>query len=215
MDAEVGRIDCFCPRCNIHVEAKVLACHHYEKSVIHEDFFDPTDRQYTEDVFTFATCIRCNRPLLVRESHHIIEGNSIPQGEVCRVYPPDEVVPDAVPDTVARPYREARQAYKVKLYDSCVTMCRKTLEAVCGHYGESQDVLSRRLDRLLQQGVIDKAMFDWAQELRLSGNRAAHAGSEAVLAAEARDMLEFARAMLLYAFELPKRLRSSRLRRTA
>ena len=46
------------------------------------------------------------------------------------------------------PYREAHQAYKVKLYDSCAAMCRKTLEAVCGDYGESQGKLSRRLDRL-------------------------------------------------------------------
>ena len=213
MNDNLGKIDSFCPSCNVHVEAKVLAHHCYEKTVIREDFFDPTERQYTEDVFTFAACIRCNRPLLIRGGYYVMEGNSIPQDEPRRVYPPDKAMPQAVPNAVARPYLEACQAYKVKLYDSCVTMCRKTLEAVCGQCGESQGALSRRLDRLLQRGVIDKEMFEWMQELRLSGNQGAHAGSEGVHEAEAKDMLEFARAMLLYAFEIPKRLQQSRQRR--
>ena len=92
-------------------------------------------------------------------------------------------------------------------------MCRKTVEAVCGHYGEPQGSLARRLDRLLERGIIDKAMFDWTQELRLSGNRGAHADAQSVTKTEANDMLAFARAVLLYAFELPKRLQQARRRR--
>ena len=215
MNNDLGKIDSFCPSCNVHVEAKILAHHCYETEVIREDFFDQTARQYTEDLFTFAVCIRCDRPLLVREGRYVIEGNHIPQGDARRVYPPDESIPEEVPNAVARPYREAHQAYKVKLYDSCAAMCRKTLEAVCAGYGESQGKLSRRLDRLLQHGVIDKAMFEWTQELRLSGNKGAHADPESVTETEAKDMLEFARAVLLYAFELPKRLQRARQRRVS
>lgn len=215
MNDDLGKIDSFCPICNVHVEAKVLAYHCYETKVIREDFSDPTDRQYSEDVFTLAACIRCDGPLLIRQGHYVMEGNSIPQGDAYRVYPRDETIPEAVPNSVARPYREAHQAYKVKLYDSCSAMCRKTLEAVCGQYGESQGKLSRRLDRLLQHGVIDRVMFEWTQELRLSGNKGAHADPESVTEAEAKDMLEFARAVLLYAFELPKRLQRARQRRVS
>ena len=108
-----------------------------ERDVIREDFYDPTDRIYTEDVYTFASCIRCASPLLITESHYVMEGNSIPQGDACLVYPTDTILPEAVPSVVARPFGEAHQAYKVKLYDSCAAMCRKTLEAVCKEYGES------------------------------------------------------------------------------
>ena len=66
MNNDLGKIDSFCPSCNVHVEAKVLAHHCYETEVIREDFFDQTARQYTEDLFTFAVCIRCDRPLLVK-----------------------------------------------------------------------------------------------------------------------------------------------------
>ena len=213
MDDELGKIDLFCPSCNVHVEATILAYHCYETDVIREDFFDPTERQYTQDVFTFAACIRCNRPLLIREGSHVIEGNSIPQGDACQVYPPDDTVPEAVPNTIARPYRDALRAYRVKLYDPCAVMCRKTIEAVCGRYGESKGPLSLRLDRLLKRGLIDRAMFAWTEELRLSGNRGAHADPEGVTGPEAKDLLEFARAVLLYAFELPKRLHRARQRR--
>lgn len=213
MNSDLGKVDSFCPSCNVHVEAKVIAHHCRETAVIREDLWDPTDRQYTDELFTFAACIRCDGPLLMRERRCVIEGNAIPQDEACRVYPSDTILPAAVPNTAARPYREACQAYRIKLYDSCAAMCRKTVEAVCGHYGEPQGSLARRLDRLLERGIIDKAMFDWTQELRLSGNRGAHADARSVTKTEANDMLAFARAVLLYAFELPKRLQQARRRR--
>lgn len=213
MNNDLGKVDSFCPSCNIHVEAKVLAHHCRETEVIHEDLWDPTERQYTEELFTFAACIRCDRPFLMRERRTIIEGNAIPQDEAHQVYPPDTILPEAVPNTAARPYREAHQAYRVKLYDSCAAMCRKTVEAVCGHYGEPRGPLAQRLDRLLERGVIDKAMFDWTHELRLVGNRGAHVDAESVTKKEANDMLVFARAVLLYALELPRRLQQARRRR--
>ena len=213
MTTELGKIDQFCPSCNVHVEATVLAQHSYETAVLHEDLFDPSERAYTEDLFTFAACIRCNRPLLVKQALSVVEGMGIPASDSSRVYPREVTMPEAVPNAVAKPYHEAHRAYRVKIYNACAAMCRRTLEAVCGHYGESKGVLSRRLDRLRQHGIIDKAMFDWTQELRLSGNKGAHADPEDVTETEAKDLLEFAQALLLYAFELPKRLQRARERR--
>ena len=215
MTSPPDKVDAFCSSCNVHVEVKVLAVHGYETGVLREDLLDPSERDYTEDLFTFAACIRCNRPLLLRESHSVIDGLSIPQSDVRQVYPPETSMPEAVPTAVARPYREAHIAYKIKLYDSCATMCRKTVEAVCGQYGESGGSLSTRLDRLVQRGVIDRGMFEWTEELRLSGNKGAHFDPDGVTEAEAKDLLEFARAVLLYAFELPKRLQRARQRRSA
>lgn len=215
MNTEPQKIDSFCPSCNVHVEARVLASHPYETAVLREDLFDPTERQYTENLYTFAACIRCDQPLLVCEARSVIDGVAIPQNDALQVFPPDTTMPEAVPTAVARPYREARQAYRVNLYNSSAAMCRKTLEAVCAHYGESKGVLSDRLDRLLERGVIDSAMFEWTQELRLSGNKGAHADPEDVVQTEAKDLLEFARAVLLYAFELPERLQRARQRRVS
>ena len=213
MDDDLGKIDSFCPSCRIHIEARVLALHHVETHVIREDLFDPIDRQFTEDVYIFACCIRCKGPLLLVGSQHVVEGLAFPEDEARLVYPTDAALPEAVPGAVARAFSEAYRAYEVKLYDACAAMCRKTLEAVCNEFGESAGRLVDRLDLLLQKGVIDSAMFEWARELRLSGNKDAHADPGSVTENEAKDMIEFARAMLLYAFELPKRLQQARERR--
>ena len=163
MDDDLGKIDSFCPSCRIHIEARVLALHHVETHVIHEDFFDPIDRQFTEDVYTLACCTRCNGPLLLVGSQHVVEGLAIPQDDARLVYPTETALPEAVPGAVARAFSDASRAYEVKLYDACAVMCRKTLEAVCDEFGESAGRLVDRLDLLLRKGVIDRAMFEWAR----------------------------------------------------
>ncbi len=214
MNEKAKKIDLFCPSCSVYVEAKVVAEHLYEMSVIREDFYAPEDRQYTEAVFTLAACNRCERPLLARQDFHIVEGIALPQNEVVRVYPPGETVLESVPEIVARPYREAHRACQVKLYDACAVMCRKCVEAVCREYGETSGLLAHRLDRLLKKGVIDNALFEWTKELRLSGNEGAHVDpTREITESDAKDALEFARAVLVYAFELPQRLQAARQRR--
>ena len=156
-------IDLFCPFCNVYVEAKVVADYSYETSVIYEDMYAPDNRQYIEAVFTFAACLRCKKPLLARQDFQFFEGMGHPTGEVERVYPTGETIPRSVPEIVARPFRDAHKAYKIKLYDACAVMCRKCVEAVCRQYGESRGNLAHRLDRLLQKGVIDTALFEWTK----------------------------------------------------
>ncbi len=215
MTTELPKIERFCPSCNVHVEATVLAQHSCETAVLHEDLFDPSERQYTETLFTFAACTRCNRPILVQQDQTVIDGMGIPASDGSCVYPQEVPMPEAVPEMVAKPYREADRAYRVKIYNACACMCRVTLEAVCGHYGKRKGTLSSRLDGLRKDGIMDKAMFEWTRELRLSGNKGAHADPEDVTGAEAKDLLEFSRALLLYAFELPRRLQRARERRGA
>ena len=96
MNTEPQKIDSFCPSCNVHVEARVLASHPYETAVLREDLFDPTERQYTEDLYTFAACIRCDQPLLVCEARSVIDGVAIPQNDALQVFPPDTTMPEAV-----------------------------------------------------------------------------------------------------------------------
>lgn len=193
----------------------MVAQHSYETRVIREDFYAPEDRQYEEAVFTFAACIRCERPLLARRDFSIFEGLPHPQNDFVRVYPTDEAIPEAVPEMVARPYREAQKAYGVKIYAACVLMCRKCVEAVCVQHGESEGTLAARLDLLQKKGVIDNALFEWTKELRLSGNDAAHDATKKTSEAEAKNALEFAKAVLIYAFELPRRLQSARRHRNS
>ena len=207
-------IDLFCPSCKVHVEAKVIGQHVTQNVVL--DIGDPVDNHYKVIQFTFATCNRCETPMLASQDFYEVPGEiSVPQTEVLVVYPQElSMALKTVPETVARPYRDAFRSYQVKLYDPCVIMCRKCVEAVCNEHGESKGPLPHRLERLQKSGVIDKAIFGWANELRLAGNVAAHLDSNSQISErDAKDALEFARALLLYVFELQNRLQAFRKRR--
>ena len=215
MNDNSATIDLFCTSCRVHVEAKIIAEHSN-----HEEVFEVSDlvnNPYKFFNFTFAICNRCKNPMLARQEFYVIpEEISVPLTEVLVVYPQDDGIPlGSVPNLVARAYREAQRAYQVKLYESCVIMCRKCVEAVCSEHGESKGSLPSRLKRLRESGVIDNAIFNWSNELRLAGNIAAHVDSKSqIMEHDAKDVLEFAKALLLYVFELQNRLQTYRKRRS-
>ena len=92
-------------------------------------------------------------------------------------------------------------------------MCRKCVEAVCSEYGEFKGTLPPRLEHLRESGVIDNAIYNWSKELCLAGNIAAHVDSNSqIMEHDAKDVLEFANALLLYMFELQSRLQAYRKR---
>ena len=215
MNDNSAKIDLFCTSCRVHVEAIIIAEHSNHEVVI--DLGNPVDSHYKLFNFTFAICNRCKNPMLARQEFYEVQGEiSSPRTEVLVVYPQDDSIPlGSVPNIVARAYLEAQRAYQVKLYESCVIMCRKCVEAVCSEHGESKGPLPSRLRRLRESGVIDNAIFNWSNELRLAGNIAAHVDSESqIMRHDAKDVLEFAKALLLYVFELQSRLQTYRKRRS-
>ena len=215
MNDNSATIDLFCTSCRVHVEAKIIAEHSDHEEVFEADRL--VNYPYKFFNFTFAFCNRCKTPMLARQEFYAIpEETSIPHTEVIVVYPQDDSIPlGSVPNIVARTYLEAQRAYQVKLYEPCVIMCRKCVEAVCSEHGESKGPLPSRLKRLRESGVIDNAIFDWSNELRLAGNIAAHVDSKSeIMEHDAKDVLEFAKALLLYVFELQSRLKTYRKRRS-
>ncbi len=71
----------------------------------------------------------------------------------------------------------------------------------------------KRLERLRDQGVIEGRLHEWADELRIVGNEAAHDVSVEVSAQDAADTLEFTRAVLEYAYTFRQRFERFRKRR--
>lgn len=215
MNDNSATIDLFCTSCRVHVEAKIIAEYSNHEEVL--EVGDLVNNHYNLFNFTFAICNRCKNPMLARQKFNVIpEEISVPQTEVLVVYPQDDSIPlGSVPKLVAQAYLEAQQAYQVKLYKSCVIMCRQCVEAVCSEHGESKGPLPSRLKRLRESGVIDNAIFDWSNELRLAGNIAAHVDSKSqIMEHDAKDAIEFAKALLLYVFELQSRLQTYRKRRS-
>jgi len=93
-------------------------------------------------------------------------------------------------------------------------MSRKCLEAVCKILGAKGRDLNARLGELHEAGHIDSRLLDWAHQVRLIGNEAAHDIDVPVTKQDARDVLDFTEAIMIYVFSLTKRFESLKRRRT-
>ena len=208
-------ISLFCVPCNAQIEAQVIAQHTYTELAPGGDPAYPVDSLHYVTVFTFAACKRCGQPFLTEQCFNEIPGDfSLPQDDAIQIYPQQRNIPlESIPGTVSRPYLAALTALRVQLYEPCVIMCRKCVEALCSERGASKGNLSQRLVRIQQDGKIDKILLTWADGLRMIGNDAAHDLNADITIADAKDAIEFVEAILLYVFVLQERFSEFQNRR--
>ena len=212
MDISLGTIDLFCSSCNVQVEAQVLARHAIDSG---GDPADPVDTLHDITQFVFAACKRCKGPFVTRQNFSEVPGEfSLPSDDAIQVYPQKHDIPlDSVPKTARKTYLEAQRAYCCQLFESCVIMCRKCVEAVCNEYGESEKPLAQCLRRLQSHGIIDQNIFQWANGVRMVGNDAAHDLKMQITKTDAKDALDFTEAVLLYVFVFQRRFSEFQKRR--
>lgn len=191
----IEKITQFCPDCNSIVEAQIIF--EYTYGVEHKDELhcEGTNVQ-------LAKCLNCDKPILLSEYFIDIEGNYYSQGKVT-LYPEKETnfVANA-PKTIIKPYREAIKCYKANAYEPCVIMCRKGIEAICYDKGESKGNLVNKLRKLKDNGILEDTFFNWSNELREIGNLGAHSHDTEINKQDAKDTLEFFKALILYLYHL-------------
>lgn len=206
--------DLFCPQCNILVSARVIAD---ASASFRSDAINPVDMedaQYTSDHYSIALCGRCSQPFFVRETLFGVPGEFETVTEEKLLYPSDSRLPlEHVPASVSRAYEQATRSFSSALYEPCTLMCRKTLDAAATSLEASGGSLNAKLAALHDAGHIDKRLLDWAHAVRLVGNEAAHDPDVEVSKEDARDVLDFTEAILIYLFALNRRFERLRARR--
>lgn len=212
---EKASFDVFCPECNILVEAKVIANGHggFRSNALNS--IDEIDSEYHGDNYFVCLCQRCSQPFLVRQSLYGIPGEFETITEESVLYPSEsKLLPDALPAAIKTAYDQALRSLNASLFEPCVLMCRKCLEGVCKILKANGRDLNVRLSKLSEAGHIDSRLLSWAHQIRLIGNEAAHDIDTPVTKQDARDILEFTEAILIYVFSLTKRFESMQARRT-
>ena len=206
--------DVFCPTCNILVEAKVIARGFGEYRSNAMNPLDEVDAEYHGDHYSVALCRRCNGPFLVREALCGVPGEFETVTDEAVLYPVSAGAKlEGLPASIARSMDQAYRSYSTSSYDACALMCRRALEALCRTLSANGNNLALRLTDLKANGRIDTRLLDWAHGVRLVGNEAAHDVEAAVTADDARDILEFTEALLMYVFTLDTKFRSFSERR--
>ena len=208
--------DVFCPECNVLVEAKAVAEGHSKP--LNEgtsNLLDRVDTPYRCEHYSICLCPRCEQPFLVRQSLYGIpaEFEAVAEQEV--LYPSETKLPsESLPASVKSAYVQASQCLNASLFEPCVLMSRKCLEAICKVLNANGRDLRARLANLHEEGRIDSRLLNWAHEVRAIGNEAAHDVDVPVTKEDARDAFEFTEAILIYVFSLSQRFEIFQARRS-
>lgn len=121
------------------------------------------------------------------------------------LYPNDSSRLDAsVPDAIAESFHEAQRAFdQASAYTGAAILCRRTLEGICKHFEAKGGNLVKKLEHLRTTGKLDERFHEWADHvLRGLGNDAAHDVDQIISRADARDALDFTKALIQQMFVL-------------
>jgi hypothetical protein len=156
----------------------------------------------TPTEWMLVQCSRCAMPTLeMRESIH--EGWEYDDPAV--VYPAPHRISPVVPRALRQEWAEAQSCFDAKAYTACLVMVRRTLEGTCLDQGVKTGTLAKSLRELKDRGLIDGTLAEWADALRIAGNRGAHFTGTTVPREDAEDALAFAEALLDHIYVLRKR----------
>lgn len=181
-------IDCI--NCNITIEGELIA----EYSSV--DTYSPMDGLQ----YSMIKCPKCCQPVLIK-SELILIGNQIEWGQAVKIFPVDEFhVNPIIPEKIRNALLESIKCYKGNSYTATVIMCRRTLEGFCIVKGIEEKNLAKSIFKLKEKGIINDQLFEWADQLRVSGNEAAHNIDNVFTATDAKDILDFTIAILDFTY---------------
>jgi Domain of unknown function (DUF4145) len=161
--------------------------------------------------FSLLTCRECGHPMVVYEEDS-------PDGFVDPIwlYPfvEDAYTRPAIPPELQRELQEGRRCFAHGLYIAAVVMAGRTLEGMAFLHGiVNERTLVRSLERLREAGILDGRLVDWASELRVMRNQAAHFQGAHVSREDAADVLALTEAILDYVYVFTKRFEEFMQRR--
>jgi hypothetical protein len=156
-----------------------------------------------EERYLFAHCPRCRGPFLARQEREAggvgFEDDN-EWSDPKQLYPASETISHTYPPGIRAAFGEALACFRAKSYTATAIMCRKAMEGLAAAHGVTERNLAAALRQLASQNVIEGRLVDWADALRLSGNEAAHDVSITVSAEDAKDILDFTKALLEYVY---------------
>jgi hypothetical protein len=131
------------------------------------------------------------------------------------LFPGETFKLQGVPESIARGHAEAFMCFHARAYTASALMCRRTLEAMCKDKAATKGSLALNLKELQARGVIDARLYAWADALRIVGNDAAHSVDEFMNKEDAKDGLDFTRAIVEYIYTFTDAFERFKARRIA
>jgi len=107
-------------------------------------------------------CNSCHNVVLIH--HREIYPNPLPRP-----------INERIKGEIKKDFEEANSCFSVNAFRASAVMARRALQSICLDKGVNEnDKLIKQIDWLFSQGIITKDLKEWAHEVRLVGNDAAH-----------------------------------------
>src|SRR3989344_9222348 len=162
----------FCPNCKQRTSIVTRTSYQWPKN--------------NQTFFEIAECNGCDFFVLVRRYG----------GSIQKIYPDPlpKSIHEKTPDFLKKDLEEANLCFAVGAYRAAGFMARRALQICYIEKGAPDNKLQDQIDWLLNQQIITKELKEWAHEVRLTGNDAAHPPKdvlkdEAVSSEDADDIL--------------------------
>lgn len=134
--------------------------------------------------YWMGECNACHDVVLVNNYNGTIYPHPLPKP-----------VSEKIIEPIRKDFMEANLCFSVSAYRAAAVMARRALQSICLDKGAKEgDDLKKQIDWLFAQGVVTKDLKEWAHEVRLVGNDAAHPkkpeGNQPVSKEDAEDILQ-------------------------
>jgi hypothetical protein len=160
--------------------------------------------------YTFAKCDTCDIPcVFLREDM----GDGFEHDGYWRMFPAQaRHLTFAIPAIVRTSYEEAQKCEIAHAWIACAAMVGRALEAVCRDFDPTIKTMFAALKAMLDQGVISQELYDWANQLRVIRNYAAHAAGGQVSESDAKEGFDFLQSILEIYYDLRPRFAKMKAR---
>lgn len=181
-----------CPICKITIVIEANSKGEYH----HDNPHDPMDGF----LYNVIQCPECFKPILTQRSR-IFELGAFDFGKAIRLFPNSEFhINSEIPEVLGNALRECIVCYEAGGYTATAVMSRRAIEGFCELKSVKEKSLDKSLVKLKDSGIINQELFEWANALRLTGNKAAHDIKSTFSATDAKDILDFTIAILDFTY---------------
>lgn len=166
--------------------------------------------------YLLCKCVQCGSPILLRQ-HLIWTGREETDwGKTSKIFPQNQFhVNPEIPEALQTALLESIKCYKTEAFTATAIMCRRTIEGFCVLQNASEGNLDKSIKKLKDTGQINEQLFDWANQLRLVGNEAAHNINAVFSGLDAKDILDFTIAILDFTYSFKEKFEKFRHRHTS
>ena len=197
---------------------KIVECYHcgnktymdivgkYTKDIPHYGYTEEIGEYITEEEeieWQMLQCPVCEKITLLRTYWCSLHEEELIENIL---YPRFDYKKREVPEKINTAFIAALKSRHVDL-SICLLSLRRTLEMICKDKGVEKGTLGKKLNKMVEMGIIPSVLDSASYIVKQLGNEAAHADDVIHTETDANNAIEFIEQIINYIYVLPARIK--------